>query len=224
MKKNDEKMSLEQLLASVEHAGRDARRQRDLADMIENMASEEVSKKDATLRRTVRIAVAAAITLFISTSVWHWLLPQQSPRRQAAIAPVVRPLETPRTHLVMDMSDISTRRPQRHALSVPHQKPQPIQPYLCSDSMGTTETEALLQPVEETDQPPTELYAESVADSATAIPLDEVQLAADTTVPETMEQTPDKRNIRIRHNGIFSIFRRPEPDMMEGNVLAFQIL
>ena len=38
MKTNNEKPTLEQLLASVEHAGRDARRQQQLSDMIEQLS------------------------------------------------------------------------------------------------------------------------------------------------------------------------------------------
>ena len=85
MKTNNENPTLEQLLASVEHAGRDARRQQQLSDMIEQLSEAEASRRSTVRRRVVRIAVAATITLFVTTSVWRWLSPSQPQAGQASL-------------------------------------------------------------------------------------------------------------------------------------------
>ena len=100
MKKNNSTPTLEELLNSVEHAGRDARRREQLAEMIERMAAEEAAQKAAqrhTVRMwTTRIAVAATVTLFVTTSIWRWgnrEVTSEAPL--VAQAPMVRPTVMP---------------------------------------------------------------------------------------------------------------------------------
>ena len=64
MKKNNDTPTLEQLLASVEHAGRDARRQQQLSEMIERMAAEEASKR----HRSVRLWAVRRLQLSVKQS------------------------------------------------------------------------------------------------------------------------------------------------------------
>lgn len=100
MKKDNNTPTLQELLGSVEHAGRDARRQQQLAEMIERMAAEETAQK-AAHRHTVRmwstrIAVAATITLFLTTSIWRWSNMEGSTEAPlVAQNPIVRPTEMP---------------------------------------------------------------------------------------------------------------------------------
>ena len=100
MKKNNNTPTLQELLGSVEHAGRDARRQQQLAEMIERMAAEENAQK-AAHRHTVRmwstrIAVAATITLFLTTSIWRWSnMGGSTEAPLVAQNPIVRPTEMP---------------------------------------------------------------------------------------------------------------------------------
>ena len=77
MKKNSEPLSLEQLLASVEHAGRDSRRQQQLSAMIERMADDEAKKRRTFRMWAIPLAAAATVTLFVITSVWQWEDPMQ---------------------------------------------------------------------------------------------------------------------------------------------------
>ena len=87
MKKNSEPLSLEQLLASVEHAGRDSRRQQQLSAMIERMADDEAKKRRTFRMWAVPLAAAATVTLFVITSVWQWEDPMQPAGPQLAQAP-----------------------------------------------------------------------------------------------------------------------------------------
>ena len=70
MKKNSTPPTLEELLASLEHAGRDARRQQQLSEIIERMAAEETAQRRRTVRLwSVRLVAAACLVLFMMTIV-----------------------------------------------------------------------------------------------------------------------------------------------------------
>lgn len=71
MKKTDEKFDLDELLRTVEHAGRDNRRQQQLSDLIDSLASEEESAHRKVLRRrwSIGISAAACLVLFVTTIV-----------------------------------------------------------------------------------------------------------------------------------------------------------
>ena len=63
MKKNSNTPpTLEDLLSSIEHQGRDARRREQISAMLERMAAEESASRRHTVRLwTVRVAVAASV-------------------------------------------------------------------------------------------------------------------------------------------------------------------
>ena len=71
MKKTDEKFDLDELLRTVEHAGRDNRRQQQLSDLIDSLAAEEESAHRKVLWRrwSIGISVAACLVLFVTTIV-----------------------------------------------------------------------------------------------------------------------------------------------------------
>lgn len=71
MKKTDEKFDLDELLRTVEHAGRDNRRQQQLADLIDSLAAEEESAHRKLLWRrwSIGISAAACLVLFVTTIV-----------------------------------------------------------------------------------------------------------------------------------------------------------
>ena len=71
MKKTDEKFDLYELLRTVEHAGRDNRRQQQLSDLIDSLAAEEESAHRKVLWRrwSIGISVAACLVLFVTTIV-----------------------------------------------------------------------------------------------------------------------------------------------------------
>lgn len=71
MKKTDEKFDLDELLRTVEHAGRDNRRQQQLADLIDSLAADEESAHRKVLWRrwSIGISAAACLVLFVTTIV-----------------------------------------------------------------------------------------------------------------------------------------------------------
>ena len=71
MKKTDEKFDLDELLRTVEHAGRDNRRQQQLSELIDSLAAEEESAHRKVLWRrwSIGISVAACLVLFVTTIV-----------------------------------------------------------------------------------------------------------------------------------------------------------
>lgn len=64
-------MNLEQLLRTVEHAGRDSRRQQQLMELIKTLDAEETAIRSRKLRRvwTITISAAACMALFVTTIV-----------------------------------------------------------------------------------------------------------------------------------------------------------
>lgn len=71
MKKTEEKFDLDELLRTVEHAGRDNRRQQQLSELIDSLAAEEESAHRKVLWRrwSIGISVAACLVLFVTTIV-----------------------------------------------------------------------------------------------------------------------------------------------------------
>lgn len=71
MKKTDEKFDLDELLRTVEHAGRDNRRQQQLSDLIDSLAADEESAHRKVLWRrwSIGISAAACLVLFVTTIV-----------------------------------------------------------------------------------------------------------------------------------------------------------
>ncbi len=69
--KSDKKIDdIDTLIALVEHAGRDARRQQQLSDMIGQMAQEEAAKRRHSLRLwTIGLAAAASVAGLVLTTV-----------------------------------------------------------------------------------------------------------------------------------------------------------
>lgn len=71
MKKTDEKFDLDELLRTVEHAGRDNCRQQQLSDLIDSLAAEEefAHRKVLWRRWSIGISAAACLVLFVTTIV-----------------------------------------------------------------------------------------------------------------------------------------------------------
>lgn len=215
MKKNSEPLSLEQLLASVEHAGRDNRRQQQLSAMIERMADQEAKKRRAFRMWAIPLAAAATVTLFVITSIWQWDNPLQPAGPQVAQAPAVRRIELP-----LPQTDA---RPTAVVASVRHRpvadngtQPLPgIMPATPAVPLAVEVVEAVLSQEEllaETLQPqPDTLYQEF---SSPAAPVAE---------PTQMAQAAAEPQPEPRRSSFFSLFRA-EPSLMDGTVLAFNIL
>lgn len=211
-------MELEQMLASLEHAGRDERRQQELGAMIDRMGgAERAERKRGFWWWSVRVAAAACVFFFISTAVRIWFIPTEKAVQVAQTEVPERPEVLPAMPATVEEDEVSVSAAPRVMRAVPVQ---------ASDE--TPEQE----PVEE-------LVAEEVAAPEAVEPLDTVEPPVATIeddrapdselVAEVVEQPaqdegrdeppaePEKSTI-----GSFfkSLFRLAEPSAMDGTTLA----
>ncbi len=219
MKKNSTPPTLEELLASLEHAGRDARRQQQLSEMIERMAAEETAQRRRTVRLwSVRLVAAACLVLFMLTLVRLWYPLQPSVGPQLAQAPQVQP---PVFHMAPAQPVKAVTRPAvvTRPVTIASKPALPSQPAAAEPIFEE------LIPTPIVDEPaPSEQYAEAVDDTA---PEDE-QLPVAPFQPEVSdaiaqaEPAPAPEPSEQRRS-IFRL-RQAEPSMMDGNVLSFRII
>ena len=217
MKTNNEKPTLEQLLASVEHAGRDARRQQQLSDMIEQLSEAEASRRSTVRRRVVRIAVAATVTLFVTTSVWRWISPSQPQAGQASLRAVVSPaVVTPTLQPAIPTQEPPSISPVRRSFG----HPQPLPSVAADDPVeATAEVEPALVEIVEPSLPQEEVYIAEVESPAAT---EEESPSLPQPAVETLAQNTPAPAPAPRRHGLFSL-RMAEPSLMDGNVLALQI-
>lgn len=222
MKNNNHNLDFEQLLADVEHAGRDARRRDELAAMIDSMATTEIRHtKHGFWWWGARIAAAACVLFFVTTAVRVWFIPTESN------APMVA--ETPATvaPAIIDSTvhtPVNPVKPRRVAGNV---KPVAATSIIADEDISQQEwttnaaeeevlpvvEELLAEEVETTEEPVVE--AEGFPIDIIAAPVVSVAY----TEPQEQPQEPSRRR-----NILSSLFRQPEPDDMTGTVLAFRIL
>lgn len=220
MKKNNDTPTLEQLLASVEHAGRDARRQQQLAEMIERMAAEEASKRRRSVRLwTVRVAAAATVTLFIVTSVWRIANPSPLAGVQVAQAPVVRTPKLPLPTMVpLRQAETTPDIP----LNVSVSKPQATVAMPVVEEQPIGAESVAVEPVP--DFPVMEeTMAEAVVQEEPMPTVEEEEPVVTSTEPAVMAQSSPTPKPKQERRGFFSLFRA-EPSLMDGTMLAFNIL
>ena len=215
MKKSSEIPTLEQLLASVEHAGRDSRRQQQLSAMIEHMADQEAKKHRTVRMWAIPLAAAATVTLFVVTSVWQWDNPLLPTGPQVAQAPAVRRTEMPLPQTNTLPSAVVA--PVRHC-TVVDEETQSL-----PDVNYTAPVEPLIMEVVEPVMPQEEYIAEVLPEETDTL----YQGNSDPAVP--VDQTPQLAQAPVEsqpeppRSSFFSIFRA-EPSLMDGTVLAFNIL
>ena len=231
MKKNSNTPpTLEDLLSSIEHQGRDARRREQISAMLERMAAEESASRRHTVRLwTVRVAVAASVMGIIMT-VARLMQPQLQPvGSQMAQAPIIVP---PVLH-----SDSLLRSSETATVS-PTQAPVTLQPSAASDTLPrmvhTMEGESseaaapmLVHPM------PAQLLAEAEMAALPdgdirsfqqpQIPLETLAQSEPATAPEAPTEDTPAAKPKPRGNSFFKLFE-PKPSMMEGTMLAFHII
>ncbi len=232
MKKNNDTPTLEELLGQVEHAGRDARRQQQLSQMIEQMAAEETAAKRSTFKKWALRAVAATVTLFVVTSVWQWSHNEIPSAPNVAQAPVMRPTE-PRLPQTAPMPAPTTATPSAvKVIKAPTTLAQPA-PMVAEEvqtlepeTPTVTETpEAIMETLkqEEPIWAHESHLAELTPSGNTSYTQEEVPVDTPIAIPEkTTKTTADKPSDRPKRS-IFSFFEA-EPSLMEGTTLAFNLL
>lgn len=224
MKKNNSTPTLEELLNSVEHAGRDARRREQLAEMIERMAAEEAAQKAAqhhTVRMwTTRIAVAATVTLFVTTSIWRWgnrEVTSEAPL--VAQAPIVRPTVMP-----LPQTAPITRIPQSTPASNRHNATPQVIATTTQDMPEQLEPisfEEIFESLRLENNAPE--LGDQLADLMPESTLDSLLLEPGQPMPQNLAQSESAPQSSSRKRGIFS-FMQAEPSMMDGTTLALNLL
>jgi hypothetical protein len=222
MKKNSTSPTLEELLASVEHAGRDARRQQQLSEMIERMAVEEAAAKRRSVRLwSVRLVAAACLVLFMMTIVRLWYPSPVSVKPQLAQAPQV---QLPKAHMAPAEPAKAASRPTFtvRPVAVGIVSPQPAlqsQPVVAEPILE----EIIPSPV--FDEPmPTEQYAEVSDEEQSAeevLPIASILQPASEALAQA-EPAPEPEAPTQRRS-IFRL-RQSEPSMMDGNVLSIRLI
>ena len=231
MKNNSQIKDLEQMLATLEHAGRDERRRQELGEMIDRMAATPQSLHDSSpvsgeqYKRhgawwwTSRVAAAACVLFFISTAVRIWFIPTeeavQVAQAEVPVAPEVRsvapaPVEEPEV-IIAPAPRIKRASAVQPIVETPEQ--QPVEELLAEEVAvpevvaphDTVDVPAVI--TEDDIAPDTELVAEAVSEVQPAVPLPQEEPLAE----------PEKPTL-----GSFfkSLFRLAEPSNMDGTTLA----
>ena len=220
MKKFDENKELEQLLQTVEHAGRDARRQQALGDMIDQMAAAE-EKHRGFWWWGGRVAAAACLVFFISTAVRVWFIPVDEPDK-----PMVAAVDIDRLPAVQ-ADDLQPRLPETKTV----RRTRPVIPPENIENQELLEFPELLESSETIE----EFYAEAPAEEKenpvieqdiAVVPIIEEQPAEPVAVAQTTPvTTSEPAALKPARRSLFgSIFRHSEPSKMDGTILAINIL
>ena len=223
MKKRNDNMSLEQLLATVEHAGRDARRQQRLAEMIDGMAGVQGGeRRHGFWWYGARVAAAACILFFISTAVRVWFIPTDTDTTVVAEAgvPATVQLAAVDSTVAAPVAPRPAVRKVRHAVAQPAEVPAE-EPLFIAEEAATAQEEQEPLHIDEADvEPRQEEYASAVDEIVS--PVVSVGHVAQAE-PQPVLSEPTKEQPR-RRNILGSLFRQPEPDDMTGTMLALRLL
>ncbi len=228
--------SLDELLSSVEHAGRDARRRQQLAGMIEQMAAnEDAARRAKTHRLTLRMLAAACLAGIIITTAYFLAPAAEHNTPLLAETKTVQSTDTvlateslqpttaqpgsstpamssPQTHAAPTVDNVEPLLVQGSATEVPDAVPEKVE---------TIEELAPAMPIEEF------LYAEATAsaesDIAAATEQPAVTVAATEETPVAMNATDSQEAQATRRRSIFRM-RQTAPSLMTGTTLSFRII
>ena len=226
-------VSLHQLLADVEHAGRDERRQQELGAMIDRMAGENGERRTKNGEHGAwwwvsRVAAAACVLFFIGTAVRVWFIPTESSSSLVAEAevPVVEPVAGSRQPVVTAVAAPAPRRiyarPQNAVMEpLASEEQVDVEEYVAENMEVVEPIEAVSDhsgandPKADIDTIPNYIILDDFAPDA--------ELIVQTVEPKPIADPsvkPDEPAKPARRRSIFSLFRAAEPSMMEGTTLA----
>ena len=235
--------SLQQLLADVEHAGRDERRRQELGDMIDRLEGERLKVKGeryAGAKHTSRhlsltfhlspltyIAAAACVLFFIGTAVRVWFIPTGESATVVAEAevPVTVPAAVDSTTVVTTIAAPVRQRPHARP-QVIAETPVVVEEYVAEEVPA--ELMEVEEPVVERQDKVMMIEEAAVSEPAPIAQTESVETIAApiVSVSNTSEQpvaTAEER--KSKRASIFkNIFRRHEPSKMDGTMLALNIL
>lgn len=218
MKNNRNKMDLDQLLATLEHAGRDNRRQQELGAMIDSLAAAEEHPKRGFWWWSSRVAAAACVTFFVTTAVRIWFIPTGPTTKGIPTVAEVTVTETP----TATVSDTAVLPAVSHSATSHTPNTAEAQPTAASEEFYAEETaepveedsiEAPYYIIEDDFAPDTEQLADN-SEPEQAI-TDKPAATPDTDTPNaTKSAAPQRRKL------LGGFLRRSEPSRMEGTTLA----
>ena len=209
-----DRYNMEDLLSDVEHAGRDARRQQELGDMIDRLAASESGKQHGFWWWSSRVAAAACVLFFISTAVRIWFIPSE-------VAEALIPTQPP---IVAD--SVLPIAPAANAI-----KPAGIRRIASSPVVTTpssleetaAEDEPVVPMVEEFMAEEFTVEQESLSDSldtedSLTNTIDDLVSPIVSIACEPQTEAPHEK--RERRSFLASLFRPAEPSLMNGTTLT----
>lgn len=221
MKNDRNKMDLDQLLATLEHAGRDNRRQQELGAMIDSLAAAEETPKRGFWWWSSRVAAAACVTFFATTAVRIWFIPTGHTTKGIPTVAEVTVTETP-TATVSDTAVLPT---VKRSITSPTPKVVKAEPTVTSEELYAEET-TVTEPVEkDSTEAPYYIIEDDFAPNTEPIAYNSEP--EQPTTDEPAATTPDANTPNVAQTAkpqrrrLFGGFlRRSEPSRMEGTTLA----
>ena len=214
MKTDKHNMDYEQMLATLEHAGRDARRQQELSAMIDRLAGEESGKRRTALWWVSRVAAAACVLFFIVTAIRIWFIPTENG------APLVAEAEVPEVVLPTEPATAVETAPVAAQTPRVRVKPVTVQPAVVDEQEALIVVEEYLVEEVVEEEPPVEEQEEEPVINQIEVLAQPVVSVAQTAEPTPEETTPAKSAKPARRSIFSSLFRPAEPSLMEGTTLA----
>ncbi len=205
------------MLATLEHAGRDSRRQQELSAMIDSLAAAETTKHRSFWWWSSRVAVAACVTFFVTTAVRIWFIPTGPTTKGIPTVAEVNGTETS----TATVSDTAILPAVSHSATSHTPNTAEAQPTAASEELYAEET---AEPVEEDSiEAPYYIIEDDFAPNTEPIAYNSEPEQAITDEPAVT--TPDTPNIaqtaKPQRRRLFGGFlRRSEPSRMEGTTLA----
>ena len=223
MKTDKHNMDLQQLLGTLEHAGRDARRQQELSEMIDCLAGVESGEhRHGAWWWVSRVAAAACLLFFISTAVRIWFIPTKP--AGTLVAEVEMPaldqhltntLPTPYQRL-----SNAYHGSRRKVVDVPQQEfPTEVEEAAIEENEYFADIETVGNIV---DTAESQLFN----NNDIAVEQEMPQVSSEAVQPAQSVQ-PESVAVKSqeRKRSLFSsLFHRAEPSMMDGTLLAFNLL
>ena len=216
MKNDSNKMDLDQMLATLEHAGRDSRRQQELGAMIDSLAAAEETPKRSFWWWSSRVAAAACVTFFATTAVRIWFIPTGPTTKGIPTVAEVNGTETS-TAIVSDTAVLPT---VNRSITSPTPKVVKAEPTIASEELYAEET---AEPVEEDSiEAPYYIIEDDFAPNTEPIANSEPEQAITDEPAATTPGTPNatKSAAPQRRKLLGGFLRRSEPSRMEGTTLA----
>ena len=221
MKNDRNKMDLDQLLATLEHAGRDNRRQQELGAMIDSLAAAEETPKRGFWWWSSRVAAAACVTFFVTTAIRIWFIPTGPTTKGIPTVAEVTVTETP----TATVSDTAILPAVSHSATSHTPNTAEAQPTAASEELYAEET-TVTEPVEKDSiEAPYFIIEDYFAPKTEPIAYNSEPEQAITDKPAAT--TPDAgtpnvaQTTKPQRRKLFGGFlRRSEPSRMEGTTLA----